>query len=104
MEYLGEGDRSVDLEQLAAKIAEHASDAREIAMNSLEGTQQGHARGQAEGRVEGQLEMLLKQLRKKVVALTDEDVAKVEAADAETLDVYLGRVLTADTVAAVLGG
>ncbi len=106
-EYLGEaaGERSTDLELLAATITEHTPAARDVTMNSLEKLlEKGRKQGVVIGRAQANRETLLKQLRAKFGGLTGEDAAKIAHADAATLEEYLERILTADSVAAVLGG
>jgi hypothetical protein len=107
MEYLGEaaGERSIDLEQLAAKIAESAPDGKDVTMNSLERLlEKGRLQGAATARLETRHKTLLKQLRLRFGELREEDLATIEAADEATLERYLERFATADSVAAVLGG
>ncbi len=100
-------------QQFRAKLRELAPDVERQVMTVLdllqqqshaEGRQQGRAEGRQQGRAEGQQSTLLKLLRGKFGLLDDADVAVVEQANTETLDRYLERILTADSVAAVLGG
>ena len=81
-------------------------------MNSVEklieegrqqGLQRGRREGRREGRHEGQRQALEKLLRLKFGELGPEDLERIESADEATLDLYISRVLTADSVAAVLG-
>lgn len=119
MRYLGvaAGKRSVSLRELGQRLSEHGPQAREVVMNSVEklieegrreglreGLREGRAEGRREGGREARRQTLIKQLRLKFGELPAEDVARVEAADEETLERYLERVLTADSIAAVLGG
>lgn len=82
--------------QFRAKIREIAPAAEPAIMTIAEELRQ-------EGRKEGQKEMLLHLLREKFVELRDDEVARVETADDAMLDQYAKRILTADSVAAVLG-
>ena len=66
-----------------------------------EGMMRGRAEGRAEGRREGETEMLLRLLRLRFGALPTEVVARVSAADAETLLLWSERVLTASCLEAV---
>jgi hypothetical protein len=111
MEYLGRagGDRSVDLGKLTDIIATHSPKAGKIVMDSVEkliekGRQEGLAKGHAKGREEERRAMLLKLMTLKFGDLTPAQTAQVEAAGPTDLERYLERVLTADSVAAVLGG
>ena len=102
LEYLGQaaGDRSVDLKQLAAILAEHSPTAQDLAMTSLERLLD---EGRQQGRLLERREMLLELLQEKFGEPTDADKAKVDEADAETLARYVKRVVRADSIAAVLG-
>ena len=73
-------------------------------MNSVERLrEEGRQEGHRKGRQEGRRATLLKQLRVKFGEIAEADVACVNGADDEALEQYLERVLTADSVAAVLG-
>ncbi len=85
---------------------------REVIMSTAErlraeGREEGWAKGRAEGREEGRTEErrrnLLTLLRLKFRGVSPEVEARVEAADAEVLAVWMARILTADTVEAVFG-
>ena len=101
--YLGHaaGEASVDIEVLVSDIIKHAPQARQIVMNSVERLRE---EGRQEGRQEGLRATLLSQLRVRFGHVSDADTARVTAADEQALGRYLERVLTADSVAAVLGG
>jgi predicted transposase YdaD len=103
MEYLGNaaGERSVDLKQFAALLAEHSPVAQDLAMTSLERLLD---EGRQQGRLLERRELLLEQLREKFGELSDADEAKIAEADAETLADCVKRIIRADSVAAVLGG
>ncbi len=92
-------------QEFRAKLKELAPDVERQVMTILDMLEQeSRAAGRAEGFLEAQRQVLLKQLRAKFGGLAESDVAKVERADVETLDRYLDRILTADSLAAVLGG
>ena len=57
--------------------------------------------GEAEGRREGEAEVLLRQLRLRFGALPEEVMARINAADAETLLHWSERILSASTLDAV---
>jgi hypothetical protein len=57
----------------------------------------------AEGEREGERRALVKQLTLKFGDLGGPDLERIEQAGAAVLDAYLERVLTADSLAAVLG-
>jgi hypothetical protein len=101
--YIGQakGERSVDIPTFAKLIAEHNPAARQVAMNSLDRLLE---QGIEKGRRLGQAEMLLELLRDKFGEVSDADVQRVTTADEETLAGYRKRLLSADSVAAVLGG
>ena len=63
---------------------------------------EGIATGRAEGIATGQRAALLKLLAAKFGALEPELVARVEAATSDDLERWLGRILVADRVEAVL--
>jgi hypothetical protein len=60
--------------------------------------------GRLQGLQEGQRRMLLKQLRARFGALPEDATARVNRADAAELDLWSDRVLTAPSLAEVLGG
>jgi predicted transposase YdaD len=67
------------------------------------GRLKGLDQGRLEGRLEGQRSTLLKLLRVRFGALPEAEVARVHAADAEQLERWTERVVTAATLAEVLG-
>ncbi|NBC31548.1 MAG: transposase [Alphaproteobacteria bacterium] len=69
-----------------------------------EGRNEGRTEGRTEGRAEGLAHALLLQLERRFGPLPDEVRVQVAAADTETLERWLGRVLEAPTLAAVLDG
>jgi len=81
------------VQALAEKITD--PDLREAAMTSAQQLRQ-------EGREEGRRGAVLKQLKLKFGPLDEATRGRVAAADDATLDVYLERVLSAATLAAVL--
>lgn len=62
------------------------------------GRLKGLDEGRREGRLEGQQSMLLKQLSTRFGALPEAVVQRIQAADAQLLDGWIGRVLTASTL------
>lgn len=56
-----------------------------------------------EGRQQGHRQTLTKLLRLKFGDVSADDIERIEHADEAELDEYISRVLTADSVAAVLG-
>ena len=64
---------------------------------------EGEARGRQEGRQEGKQEPLLLLLRQRFGRLPAAAVARVDKADAATLDTWFSRVLTAASLDEVLG-
>ncbi|MBL4686956.1 MAG: hypothetical protein JKY37_20340, partial [Nannocystaceae bacterium] len=101
--YLGDaaGEGSIDVEVLVSERLKYAPQAEQVVMNSVERLRE---EGRQEGRQEGRRATLLKLLRVKFGQVVETDVARVNGADDEVLEQYLERVLTADSVAAVLGG
>ena len=81
-------------EDIAMTIAEHLH---------AEGLAEGLEKGLERGRSEGRLDTLRRQLVLKFQALDAAAEARLQAATAEAIDRYLERVLTADSLAAVLG-
>jgi hypothetical protein len=61
------------------------------------------AEGKREGESEGKRKTLVKQLTLKFGSISKPDLQRIEQADAAVLETYLERVLTADSMAAVLG-
>jgi hypothetical protein len=95
-EYLHEEGRKQGLEEgrrAAMTIAEHLHE---------EGHKEGRAEGRQEGRAEGRLATLRSLLVLKFHSLRPEHEARLEAATPEAIDRYLQRLLTADSLAAVL--
>lgn len=73
-------------------------------MNSIEKLkEEGRSEGLTRGRAEGRRESLKKLLALKFGDLSLEQGAAVDGADLDTLDRYLERVLTADSLDAVFG-
>jgi predicted transposase/invertase (TIGR01784 family) len=68
-----------------------------------EGRAEGEAKGRAEGEAKGRLHTLLKLMTLKFGTLSAEHAAVIEAATEQQLDVYIERILTAPSPAAVLG-
>lgn len=106
------GEHSVDIPSLADRIAQHDPSAQHVVMNSLDkliekgrkqGLEKGLEKGLKKGLKKGQAKMFLDFLRDKYGDLSEDDVARVEQADEETLERYRKRFATADSVAAVLG-
>ena len=87
--------RQLRIEALTKGLAEG------ISKGLTEGMTRGLTEGRAEGRREGETEMLLRLLRLRFGALPTEVVARVSAADAETLLQWSERVLTASSLEAV---
>jgi len=100
--YLGHaaGEASIDVEVLVSEIIKYAPRAKQVVMNSVERLRE---EGRQEGRQEGRRAMLLELLRMKFGQVADADVSRVNLADDQALERYLERVLTADSIAAVLG-
>ena len=99
----------MSLKELARTLSEHGPNAKQVIMDSVdklieEGMQMGLSKGRTEGRTEGRKQMLLDLMRLKFGELSEADIARVEQADESALRQYSLRVLTADSVAAVLGG
>lgn len=74
-----------------------------FAEGQVRGEAKGKAEGKAEGMAEGKVELVLKQLALRFGQLSDSAVERVRAATTENLDVFAERVLTAQTLAEVLG-
>ncbi|WP_394827486.1 Rpn family recombination-promoting nuclease/putative transposase [Pendulispora albinea] len=78
-----------------------------LSLARREGREEGHKEGHKEGHTEGQLiqarTTLRRVLRARGLAISAEDEARIDAcSDLATLDQWLDRSLTADTVAAAL--
>lgn len=95
MKYFAHITDDVLLEQLRAKIRPLVPQAEEIAVTIAEQMRQ-------EGLVKGRVETILKQLTLKFGALTDAQKATVTHATSEELDQTIERVMTEDTLEAVL--
>jgi hypothetical protein len=90
--------------QFRATLRQLAPDVEEAVMTILEELrEEGRKEGRKEGLVEGAQGMLLKQLRHKFGALTEAQIHRLRQADEATLDSYAERVMTADSIEAVLG-
>jgi predicted transposase YdaD len=74
-----------------------------IEQGRQEGREEGRQEGRQEGLLLGEARVLLKQMRLKFGAVPDEVVARVERATEAELEAWTGRILTADTLEAVLG-
>jgi hypothetical protein len=68
-----------------------------------EGRREGHLDGVTEGLLRGRREILLKQLRARFGELPEAAVARVNAAELGQLDTWAERVLSAQTLADVIG-
>jgi len=90
-------------EALRAKLAKLDRRAKEVTMTIAEHLhEQGRIEGRTEGRIEGRIAMLRSLLLMKFSALDASAEARLQAATSEAIDRYLQRVLTADSLAAVL--
>jgi hypothetical protein len=86
-----------------AKIDALGASARELTMTIAEQWQaEGRAEGRAKGRAEGRLDTLRRLLVLKFGALDVASEARLQAASPKAVVRYLERLLTADSVAAVL--
>jgi predicted transposase YdaD len=68
-----------------------------------QGRDQGRAEGKAEGEATGKADLVLKQLKLRFGPLAEEVVARVRSASVAALDAFAERVLSAVSVAEVLG-
>ena len=84
----------------AARKGERKGRAKGLA----EGERKGKRKGRVEGRVEGERGLLLRQLTRKFGPLTPDQRTAVETASGAELELYSDRVLTADSIEAVLVG
>jgi predicted transposase YdaD len=87
-------------------IISQVPEAEEVAMTvaeelRAEGEAKGRAEGRAQGRVQGRAETLEKLMVLKFGALSVDQVAFIDTATEQQLDVYLERILTATSAAAV---
>ena len=64
---------------------------------------EGKREGELEGEREGKRKTLIKLLTLKFGDLAGPDIRRIEDAEAVVLEAYLERVLTADSITAVLG-
>ncbi|MEZ4437187.1 MAG: hypothetical protein R3F65_32745 [bacterium] len=111
-EYLLRVNDTVERTRLAREIRRVAGpEAEEVAMTAAQrlidegraaGRQEGRAEGRQEGRAEGQRLTLERLLRLKFGPLPEDAERHLAAADPAALTRYTERVLTADTLAAVL--
>ncbi|MCB9542303.1 MAG: hypothetical protein H6703_07645 [Myxococcales bacterium] len=107
-EYLLRVNDTVERTRLAREIRRVAGpEAEEVAMTAAqrlidEGSAAGRQEGRAEGRAEGQRLTLERLLRLKFGPLPEDAERHLAAADPAALTRYTERVLTADTLAAVL--
>jgi hypothetical protein len=74
-----------------------------IEQGRQEGRQEGREEGRQEGLLLGEARVLLKQMRLKFGVVPGEVVARVERATEAELEAWTARILTADTLEAVLG-
>ena len=86
---------------LARQVGREA--AEEIMTTAEMLRREGEARGKATGKAEGKREALLLLLRQRFGRLPAAAVARIDKADAPTLDVWFGSVLTASSLDDVLG-
>jgi hypothetical protein len=77
---------------------------KERAQAARKGRAKGLAEGKRKGRVEGERGLLLRQLTRKFGPLTPDQQTAVETASGAELELYSDRVLTADSIEAVLVG
>jgi predicted transposase YdaD len=68
-----------------------------------QGRHEGREEGRQEGLLLGEARVLLKLMRLKFGAVPDEVVARVEAASEAEIEQWAERILTAETLEAVLG-
>jgi predicted transposase YdaD len=74
------------------------------AEGEAKGRAEGEAKGRSEGEAKGRLHTLVKLMTLKFGALSAEHAAVIEAATEQQLDVYIERILSAPSPAAVLRG
>ena len=97
----------VHFEEFHAKIVEHVPRAREVVMTIAEqlrreGWEKGRVEGLEKGRVEGLAATLEKLLTLKFGKLSPAHLQRLRAASSEELERWVERVLSADTIEAVL--
>jgi hypothetical protein len=106
--YIWEAHERISVETLRALVVQEVGkDVEEAIMTTAdllreEGHKRGRKEGLKEGLKEGQREMLLKLLGVRFGALPEVVIARVNAAEPSTLDLWAERVLTAPTLAEVL--
>jgi predicted transposase YdaD len=88
------------LEELRAKLRALGPHTEEFAMTIAEHL---HEEGRKKGREEGRIATLRRLLVLKFQTLDAEYEARLQAASAEAIDLYLQRLLTADSLAAIFG-
>ncbi len=102
-------DETIGAEELRRLVArEVGKDVEEAIVTTAdmlraEGRSEGLREGRSEGLREGQRAMLLKLLSKRFGALPEDAVARVNAAGPAELDAWFDRLLTAASLAEVLG-
>jgi hypothetical protein len=75
-----------------------------VSLAAREWLAEGKAEGKAEGLREGRARTLMRQLSRRFGPIPEPLRARVEVAEADTLDLWLDRVLDAATAEAVLDG
>jgi predicted transposase YdaD len=112
MRYIALASPRLNIQDFRDKIREYLPTAETELMTIYEqalqeGREQGRAQGREQGREQGrhetQVSILTKQLTLKFGELSTEYEARLQAASAEDLEVYVERILIADTLAAVFG-
>ena len=99
--YMWEVDERMGVEELRRLVVrEVGKDVEEAIVTTADKLRE---EGRSQGRSEGQREMLLKQLSKRFGELREDAVARVKAAGPAELEAWFDRVLTAPTLAGVLG-
>lgn len=93
----------LQLDEIRAKLRGLDPAAEQVAMTIAEQMRrEGAAEGLAEGLVAGRVQVLTKLLTLKFGVVSAEQMARIEAANVAQLDRYVERVLTAETLDAVL--
>jgi hypothetical protein len=93
----------VNHDELRAKIRQLGARPQGVAVTIAEYLhEEGRKAGLEQGLEQGRIATLRSLLIFKFQALSDEDEARLKAADPEAIDRYLHRLLTADSLAAVL--
>ena len=103
--YIWEAHERISVAALQALVAQEVGkDVEEAIMTTADLLrEEGHKRGRKEGLKDGQREMLLRLLGVRFGALPEDVVTRVNAAEPATLNLWAERVLTAPTLAEVLG-